>query len=521
MAVTYFYTSELQVKINDLWIPVNTPSENLASYVQGLYVIKVFKNDSGTITQLTASAGTGNAHVTATRNTSAVDWVNSPQVTTVNYTEGSLGLVKFVVNFKANTAPATFKPSFAVTRETSPSDQTPVAVPLDFTAAQTAAGVTAVQSVNYSTATVTIPPIPDAAVAFVGSKTSSQAKYDAQTKQWVAVKQTKGSDGKYTTVTKYFTTDGKKASPDIKNVDAKQKGTGYRKAEAALLTAINHTYTKKKEVVADPFVAPNDSQTFNPPNHFFTRRPSFAEVARATGNANIAGQVGGRYALGKMIQDADSAKLLNTKLAAINSTTATKVNAWGFQFNYNPTSISYSTSSNTPIDYTLGTADSANILGGPMTISFDLYLNRIADLAELNSGYKPNNYPRPLTENEKVGLKTRGTEYDIEYLYRITNGNPVETNLTLTKQITADFGYITGVPFWLFLNDNLRYYVSLSNMSVNHVMFTTEMVPIFTVVSLTFTRYPVFDKTGYFGKAQADSFQKSQAGKTTTTRTGK
>ena len=62
------------------------------------------------------------------------------------------------------------------------------------------------------------------------------------------------------------------------------------------------------------------------------------------------------------------------------------------------------------------------------------------------------------------------------------NGSPAKT---------ADFGYITGTPVWLKIHPNMRYKVSLASMSVNHVIFTEQMIPMFTTVDLQFIRYPV------------------------------
>jgi hypothetical protein len=104
-------------------------------------------------------------------------------------------------------------------------------------------------------------------------------------------------------------------------------------------------------------------------------------------------------------------------------------------------------------------------------------------------------YPRELQQEEVDGILNRGTEYDIEFLYRVLNGNPTENNLLFNpsyKGRSADFGYTTGVPCWLYLNDNFRVFGSVAGFSVNHVMFTDKMVPMFSTVDLSFTRYPAY-----------------------------
>ena len=210
-----------------------------------------------------------------------------------------------------------------------------------------------------------------------------------------------------------------------------------------------------------------------------------------------------------MLQDEAIVPKINTKNGKTTKTTP----IYGFRFTYNPSSLRYSTTANAPIDWTLYSSDTANILGGPTIVSFELYLNRIADVYDLERGYSDSNYPKALNADDKANIKLRGTEYDLEYLYRIVNGTPMATSLTSSKLKTSDFGYITGLPFWLFLSDGLRYYGGLAGLDVNHVMFSRDMVPIFSVVSLTFNRYPVFDDTGYIGKKQGEAFAAQKATK--------
>jgi hypothetical protein len=522
MATSYYYTSQLQLKINGVYIDVTTPSTTTSKGIEGAYIIRAYKNVDGTITQLTDSSNLGNINVNAVRNTDKVDWVDSPQVQTVPYVEGNINKTKFVIKFKANTVPATFKPNITVTREETPGSTTNVSVNWQPTSTQTANSVTGTQTVNYTAAANTIPELPkltpsgnltDLYLAIGQNEKSSQVKWDNNLGQWVAVLSKKVGNT-WETQIGYYGPTGSLISLTPKKIDLEAHGKNYVAAQKTLLAAINSTYIAEQTVTVGG-IPP--SGTFNPPNHYYTRKPSFAEIVKTTGNPTLAGDIGGNYALGRMVQDVESAKLLNTRL-----TSTKEIPNWGFRFTYNPSSISYSTTANTPIDWTLGTSDTANVLGGPTSIAFDLYLNRIADLAELNLKNRPNNYPKPLSDVDALGLKTRGTEYDLEFLYRIVNGSPQETDLTSTKQLTSDFGYITGVPFWLLLHDNMRYYVGLSTMSVNHVMFTTNLVPIFTVVSLTLTRYPVFDKTGsgYIDRKQAEAYQEGKAGKTTTVTTG-
>lgn len=250
----------------------------------------------------------------------------------------------------------------------------------------------------------------------------------------------------------------------------------------------------------------------NPPNHYTTRSVSHwnkikANIIKDFGSArgssaynipkgrldilNTENSAAG--VLGMVFQDAESAKALNLDTKK----------PWGFRFVYNPTSISYSTSMDTSIDWILATHDPANYIGGSFGVGLTLYLNRVADMTEL-AGLKNKwssygqNYPRTLREEEVQGILHRGTEYDLEFLYRVVNGDPKPSENTLLtykengqNPKTADFGYITGTPVWLKIHPNMRYKVSLASLSVNHVIFTEQMVPMFTTVDLQFIRYPI------------------------------
>lgn len=208
-----------------------------------------------------------------------------------------------------------------------------------------------------------------------------------------------------------------------------------------------------------------------------------------------------RGRLGTIFQDKDSAIALNT-----NTNSGDKL-PWGFRFIYNPQTIEYSTGADMSVDWMLSSKDPANYIGGNTEVRFLLYLNRIADMTELRHlKSKPtdyiNGYPRKLSAESVAGLLNRGTEYDLEFLYRVLNGSPkpsINGLLTYTVDgkpaVTSDFGYITGTPVWIRFHENLRYKGSVNSISVNHLIFTEEMIPMFSTVSISFTRYPITGET--------------------------
>jgi hypothetical protein len=211
---------------------------------------------------------------------------------------------------------------------------------------------------------------------------------------------------------------------------------------------------------------------------------------------------------GYIIQTVDGAKALNTNPDKLKDSvgTYTKSHRWGFRFTYNPQSFSYSTTASNSVDWTLGSKDPAVLLAGNQNVTIQLYLNRIPDLKYLRMTNPKINqtsvYGRELAASEIQGILNRGTEYDIEYLYRVVNGDPLtQSSLLNYDGVTSDFGYTTGVPCWLALSENLRFFGSVSGFSVNHIMFDLNMVPMLSIVDINFQRYPaLFNKANIYGE---------------------
>ena len=521
MSDTYFYTCVSQVNINGVWININGTSTKATQDMHGRYVIKSYKNTETPANQMQANGNIGDARVHATKGTTSADWVNLTAVQTVNYTSGSYALVEFVAEFKASSSSGSFSASILVERYDGTSW---IPVPLK-------SGTPAPATLNYTAAGV-IPPFPttkpdgsgqvtDLYTAVGGNFKTGNLKWDASGipgGEWVlAIETPVGGNSKafevsYTT----FSPDGKKLSSTPLASQNGKTGSAWTAAQKRLLQAVQNTGTTIAPLDVSPSIptAKNSKESANPVNHIWTRRPSLDEILTTndsqfyiTDNTTAKNALeitkrsaGGKtHPLGTMFQDFQSAKNLNTKMA-----TKTQTQIYRFNFTYNPTSINYTTSANTPIDWTTNTADPSNVLGGPTIVTFDLYLNRIVDLDILKNGMDTTGWLGGLSETDQKGLLYRGTEYDLEWLYRIVNGTPTSTGLLqYGGGETADFGYITGTPFWLQIHENMRYFGGLAGLSVNHVMFTKDMIPILTVVSITFNRYPVFDKTSWIQGARS------------------
>jgi hypothetical protein len=238
---------------------------------------------------------------------------------------------------------------------------------------------------------------------------------------------------------------------------------------------------------------------FNPPPHNITRSVSpiaFAnyQVSKSADSAKILSmQKANRR--GYFYQDLDS--------AFEGTTRKLRKNLWGFQFMFNPNSISHQNSADANTDWT-NLHDISNALIGTQTFSINLFLNRTVDVAQLaplvrnaqgsasvisTSGVNKGYTGRALTKDDILGIVTRGTEYDLEFLYRVVNGEPSKS--PTMDFATADFGYLSGIPVWVRLNNQMRYKGIISGLGVNHLMFTPDMVPVVTEVSISFMRIPV------------------------------
>jgi hypothetical protein len=223
--------------------------------------------------------------------------------------------------------------------------------------------------------------------------------------------------------------------------------------------------------------------------------------------------VGARPERGRIFQDQVTANIMNTKVGISLKTKTAQALQWGFRFMYNPEMITYENSDKSGVDWSYGSKDKSVLLSGSQTFSFDLLINRIPDMSYLqtmrNSPQTWNQlavsqpsvssvYGRHLEAYEMDGIIKRGTEYDIEFLYRVLTGDPMKNSLLLEKGyasegLTADVGYTTMVPVWLILNENMRLFGSVSSISVTHRIFDQNMVPMLTRLTIGFSRYPAFD----------------------------
>lgn len=221
----------------------------------------------------------------------------------------------------------------------------------------------------------------------------------------------------------------------------------------------------------------------------------------------------------KIDTETGSAKSLGTSVNSNN--TGQKYfedNKYGFQFLWNPTSISTSVARN--MEVTPSPADSlrvvAGVFPGQESLSLSIVLDRINDFAcikgatknlstvnsefitvsqntladyEKFSKYYASVYPgqanTPTTAEKLMKLMEQGTMADLEYLFKAINGGYGWTNL-LKKQ-TANIGFLSPTLLGIQIGpnlDGLNYVGWISNISINHTNFTENMIPIRTEVSI-------------------------------------
>lgn len=185
---------------------------------------------------------------------------------------------------------------------------------------------------------------------------------------------------------------------------------------------------------------------------------------------------------------------------------------YGFRFLYNPEKIQMVYDINA--DLHPGLLATGKDVFLPLTksssaLSMDLVLNRMEDMK-----YRSN--PRLAIKNqvyygggETEGLLSdvqevheKGTMYDMEYLFKTLNA----PNATFTSQYngeTADMGFIRPSILELHLGNRLRYPVRVVSLAIEHKIFDPRMVPIFSIVRITFARFIEFQTNNDKGSSSS------------------
>lgn len=226
--------------------------------------------------------------------------------------------------------------------------------------------------------------------------------------------------------------------------------------------------------------------------------------------------IGSRTSKGMFVQsdflNATGADGAGSNLTAAQQT-AKGLQKYGFAFHYNPTTIDMGYQGLADIDYTMFTSgrEAFNLLGTQATqstITFNLVLNRMLDRRLFNGRtelLRPDTTESdwsgrfPSDRREQREIYRKGTMYDIEFFLRTVMQIPISAYLKERNSLflagsgraaTADIGFLTGVPVELHLGKSLRYLVRVDSFSLKHIIFSEEMVPLFTEAAITCSRIP-------------------------------
>jgi hypothetical protein len=167
--------------------------------------------------------------------------------------------------------------------------------------------------------------------------------------------------------------------------------------------------------------------------------------------------------------------------------------------------MSYFTSPN--VDVTMMTSGQemfnlAGVSGSQGSVSFQVVINRIFDMqyydtsGSLKQGISGTDvYPIPPRDTgDYADLYNKGTMYDVEYLLRVLMGTTMNSYLRGTN--TADMGWLPAIPVELRLGKSLKYLGTVNSVNLNHMIFDSRMVPIFTTMDIAFARLPDYPPAG-------------------------
>lgn len=172
---------------------------------------------------------------------------------------------------------------------------------------------------------------------------------------------------------------------------------------------------------------------------------------------------------------------------------------YGFQFHYNPKSLSmsYTGQPNVDLGYIASGEDPFHPAGTSTTqsaISIQIPINRIADFQyynpetrELKAGTQGIYGPNTPSAVHQQRIYEYGTMYDIEYLLAACLGFKMQTK---HREVTSDIGYVSGRPVEVFLGKRLKYLAMVNRVNVGHEIFDQRMVPIWSTLQIDLSIMP-------------------------------
>lgn len=162
-----------------------------------------------------------------------------------------------------------------------------------------------------------------------------------------------------------------------------------------------------------------------------------------------------------------------------------------FTFHYNPAELDFDTSVNTQasVGALINQGSAQNMYGMNSSVAFQFMIARQEEVATDAAVGNPMIMRYGSGQFAAIKAKTFGqvgTLYDLEILFRTVNGAGLKKNTT-TKgipQLSVPFIYYT--PAFLTFGKSFQFYGAVTDLTINHIMFTPKMVPTITYVQLSF-----------------------------------
>jgi hypothetical protein len=333
-----------------------------------------------------------------------------------------------------------------------------------------------------------------------------------------------------TTIQTLISSGGKPTSTQTSDLSALQNTRNTKSGQLAVLQAQNSAQSSHAATAANfalraasniasgitanatgntTLLVPSKNLAYNVPcvqDAYFSSRVSFLDMARFSSNKPAAvGAASDLWTSAKAskgmivthVVPGESAQYASASFPPTSKAFFGK--NYGFQFMYNPATVAmdYVSSPNVDIGMQTSGSEKFNAMGTNKTMStvtFNIIINRMFDMKyyDTDGTLKPNGTSayggRLPTAAEQKDIFNKGTMYDVEYLLRTLLGFTLKS--FLRPGDTADIGYLGARPVELHLGKSLRYWGNVTGVGLNHVIFNENMVPLFTNVSISFSRLP-------------------------------
>jgi len=222
----------------------------------------------------------------------------------------------------------------------------------------------------------------------------------------------------------------------------------------------------------------------NPPLHSFAKGTDHFQYGNSKPSAARAKYRLGTITIPESVQGAQAELVKNKQLTK----------SWGFKFLYNPSAFGYSQNidqSENALNYADYMNSTTPLLNAPSLSSYSLeaWLNRIPDMKKANQS--KDYYSKDADIADLRQLWARGTEYDLDFLYRVMNGDPRKVpGWGVGNNMRADVGFIMQSYVVVKMGNGLYFQGYINSISVNHALLTDMMIPMLSSVSISITRLP-------------------------------